>query len=227
MTKAELTTAILERLHDPYDTIPDADIATLDFLTLDQAKEYLADLRRDEDAAELDQDERLPQEVTPELYMEVWNCDIRRCRYSVWVERLAGWLTTNECVCIHNQYHHDYTNDDPDVEPMDFLHEYDIGELPFMDDAYNDAIDLLTIGMRSKDTFTPADEYYWYDAKNNRLCSSSTPFADGVCDATALARYAVMCSDECLEEILSQMDSKDMFLVFGTADAEEVKAWLS
>ena len=78
MTKAELTTAILERLHDPYDTMPDADIATLDFLTLDQAKEYLADLRRDEVAAELDQDERLPQEVTPELYMEVWNCDIRR-----------------------------------------------------------------------------------------------------------------------------------------------------
>ena len=226
MTKAELTTAILERLHDPYDTVPDADTATLDFLTLDQAKEYLADLRRDEDAAELDQDERLPQEVTPELYMEVWNCDIRRCRYSVWVERLAGWLTTNECVCIHNQYHHDYTNDDPDVEPMDFLYEMNPDELSFVKDPGN-TVEMLTLGMRSRDTFNPDHEYYWYDAKNDRLVSSDTPFADGICDATALARYAVMCSGECLKEILSQMDSKDMFLVFGTADAEEVKAWLS
>jgi len=83
MTKTELTTAILERLHDPYDSVPDEDIADLGFLTLDQAKEYLADLRRDEDAADLEPDERLPQEVTPELYMEVWNCDIRRCRHAV------------------------------------------------------------------------------------------------------------------------------------------------
>ena len=83
MTKLELTAAILERLHDPDDSVPDEDIATLDFLTLDQAEEYLADLRRDENAADLEPDERLPQEVTPELYMEVWNCDIRRARHAV------------------------------------------------------------------------------------------------------------------------------------------------
>lgn len=226
MTKSELVTALLDHLRDPYDTQCDADIATLDFIDLDQAAGYLADLRRDEDAAELEPDERVPQEVTPELYMEVWNCEIRRCRHDLFVERLADWLTENECVCIHSQYHHDYTNDDQDVEPMDFLYEMNPDELSFVKDPGN-TVEMLTLGMRSRDTFNPDHEYYWYDTKNNRLCSSSTPFADGICDATALARYAVMCSGECLEEILSQMDSKDMFLVFGTADAEEVKAWLS
>lgn len=80
MTKLELSAALLERLHAPYDQTTDAEIATLPLLTVAQAADYLADLRRDEDAADLAPDERLPKEVTPLLYMEVYNSEIRRCR---------------------------------------------------------------------------------------------------------------------------------------------------
>lgn len=80
MTKSELSAALLERLHAPYDQTTDAEIATLLLLTIAQAADYLADLRRDEDAADLAPDERLPKEVTPLLYMEVYNSEIRRCR---------------------------------------------------------------------------------------------------------------------------------------------------
>lgn len=226
MTKAELATALLDYLRDPYDSQCDADVATNDFINLDQAAEYLADLRRDEDAAELEPDERVPQEVTPELYMEVWNCEIRRCRHDLWVEHLADWLTRNECVCIHSQYHHEYRNNDPDVEPVDFIEEANPDELSFVSDPGN-TMELLRLGMRSVNTFSPNDEYYWYDEQNDILRSSDTPFADGVIDAEALARYAIERSNECLEEILSQMEPSDMFLTFGSANEEDVKEWLS
>jgi len=96
MTKIELTSALLDYLRDPYDSVCDEDIAALDFLTLDEARGYLADLRRDEDAADLEPDERLPQEVTPELYMEVFNCEISRCRHNLKVEQLANQLAEEE-----------------------------------------------------------------------------------------------------------------------------------
>ena len=226
MTKSDLTIALLERLRDPFDTQCDADIATLDFLNVDEAAGYLADLRRDEDAAELDQDERLPQEVTPELYMEVWNCEIRRCRHDLWVERLADWLKKNEEVFTYTQHHDEYANDGPDIEPMDLLYEYDLNDLPFIGGDY-DIVDLLTIGMRSKDTFTPADDFYWYDEKQNRLISSSTPYADGIIDATALARHIVETGGECLDDVLSIMSPENRFLTFGSADEEDVRKWLN
>ena len=219
MTKSELTSALLDRLRDPWDSVCDEDIATLDFISIDQATEYLAELRKEEDDDELEQDERLPQEVTPALYMEVFNCEICRCRHDVRVERLADWLKENENVCVYAMFHDEYANSDPDVEPMDFLSDKEM--LYFIDNP-DDPLELLDLGLRSHDTFSMEDEYYWYDDKNNKLCSSNTPFADGVIDATALARYAVESHGACLEEILSQMSDRDMVLVFGTSDPKEV-----
>lgn len=83
MTKAELTTAILGNIRSPWDSCTDAEIATIDPLSIEDATKYLAELRQNEDAADLEPDERLPKEVTPDLFMEVFNCEIRRCRHSI------------------------------------------------------------------------------------------------------------------------------------------------
>jgi len=213
MTKAELIEKIIDALTDPY-TDSDEDIATCDFIGLRMAKSMLSDIRYFEHMADIDPDDRLPDDVTPDLVMEAWNCRIRQARYTVKVDRLAEWITETEPVCIYDQYKDEYLKDPLVVLPVDFLHE-DTFPFKLIDDAYPSPFFLIELGQRSPE-FNLSHEYCWYDRDEDQLFSTNTPFADGTISAKDLAEYALTAQDhECLEEILSCMTDKDALLVFG------------
>lgn len=222
MTKAELTAKILDAITDPWNDC-DADIATCDYINLTEATSYLADIRRDEDSADLEPDERLPEEVTPSMLMEVFNCDIKRARHEMVVHYLADWLTREECVCLHDNYFQDYENNDPEVIPVDFIMNETRFPFSTCDTENPDHVDTLMIGLNSAKTFNPNHEYCWFDKEKNQLFSSDTPFADGIIDAEAMARYFIDdASDEDFGYLLGEMDDDDIRLVFGTTDEDEL-----
>lgn len=70
MTKAELTDRILDRLVDPW-TETLEEYRHLKPIDLQYASEMLDDMRKDE--LGLDEEDKLPEETTPEILMEVFN----------------------------------------------------------------------------------------------------------------------------------------------------------
>ena len=208
MNKNELAERIVDALLDPWND-PD-DYYDLDPITVEYAKDLLADIRETEQLSELSADERLPEETTPELVQEVMNCLIRWRSHQHRIDMLAKWLTDNECVCIYDQYRSEYLQDSIEVLPTDIL--CDMENFPFgLEDAQADIVAVLTIGKLSARTFNPNLEYCWFDKDKWQLHSTNTPFADGIIDANALATYAIESGDKnILEELEGQMDD-DLF----------------
>ena len=74
MTKAEIVTRIIDRITDPWSESPE-DYRFAQPIDMDAAAEYLAMYR--EDDKDLDPEDRMPEEATPSLLMEAYNCYIR------------------------------------------------------------------------------------------------------------------------------------------------------
>lgn len=219
MTKAELTERIIDRITDPWTESPE-DYEYADLLDPDSAKDVLKQYREDDVNEGWDEDDRMPDEVTPELFMEVYNCNVRKNRHELQVKRLAAWLTDAEDVCDYDNFRTEYLDDSIDICPTDFLTD---STFPF-DTGTNDdlsIIDILDIGARSKHTFNPNHEFCWYDSTKMQLYSSNTPFADGVIDAVSMARYAIdEPNHDCLRDILSSMPPESVQYIFGCTEDE-------
>ena len=186
MTKIEMTQKILNALVGMSSECP-LDYEDLTPLNLEEARMYLSELRRDEDLADLDADERVPDEVTPELYMEVFNCYLRAMKHECQVLRLSKYLTDNECVCEYDQFRHKYEHHDPIVLPVDFV--YDSFPFQTMSGKTPDPGDMLQIGLNSARTFRPSHEYCWFDMKTETLYSTNTPFQDEIIHARPFAEF--------------------------------------
>ena len=184
MNKAELIERIIDTLtamgsEDPEDT------AACDMLTLDEATAYLNEHRAME-KADLEPSEWLPHEVTPELYMEASNCYIRRCRYEVTLQRLAEFIEYGEQVNTYHEFDGKYSSKtDKIVYPTTWLTES--MEFPFTSCNLN-MLELILLGQNSPD-FDVTQRFCWYDEENLQIHSTNTPFADGLIDAKAFAKW--------------------------------------
>lgn len=78
MTKAELITKTIDRITDPWNDCPE-DYIYVDPINLETAEEIICQCR--EEDVDFDQDDRLPAEVTPEIMMEAFNCNLRKNLY--------------------------------------------------------------------------------------------------------------------------------------------------
>lgn len=184
MNKAELIKRVIDRLTDMGSEDP-VDTAGCLPLTLDEARMYLREVREN-DEVDLEPDERLPEEITPELYMEACNCYIRRCQYEVTLDRLAEFITLREMVDLYHEYDGLYKSEtDKYVCPTDWLMES--MEFPFTSSDLT-MLDLITVGQNSPD-FDPTDDFCWYDSDNMCLHSTHHPFAEGLIDGRAFAAW--------------------------------------
>jgi len=185
MNKAELIERIVNALIDPWTDDPE------DYLYATPIDRYgavdlIAQIRDDEESCELEPEECLPEEATPELVMEAFNCLIRARKYEARVARLAEWITDNECVCEYVNYY-----DDWGFLPTDFLDD-DYMQYFAPEGKRFYAKDILRIGMNSVNTFSFADEYCWLDKEKMQLHSTSHPFRDGILDAEGFARHILL-----------------------------------
>lgn len=221
MTKAELYERIVDRIVDPFEERE----TVFEPITLEEARVELQEIRIEDADAELEPEECIPAEVTPEILMDAWNCLVRKQQHDRWIENLADYLTEQELVVIHNNYFRKYPNNDPEVVPTSFL--WNNYEFEFADRLAHkpDVIIMLLIGRNSANSFRDSDDYCWFDEKKMQLFSSNTPFADGILDATALATYAVEQSKECLRYIMQDMEDDDIRNVFGCEPEEVEKLW--
>lgn len=185
MNKAELIERIVNCMIDPWTDAPE------DYLYATPIDRYgaidlIAQIRDDEESCELEPDECLPKEATPELVMEAFNCLIRARKYEARVARLANWITENECVCEYVNYY-----DDSGLLPVDFLDD-DYMQYFAPEGKRYYAKDILRIGMNSVNTFRLTDEYCWLDKDNMQLHSTNRPFRDGILDAEGFARHIML-----------------------------------
>ena len=217
MTKAELISKIVDAMIDPWTDSPD-DYLCATTIDVSEATDVLDQLRDDEEKIELEPEERLPDEVTPELVKIAYNCLIRARKHEARTHRLAEFITDNEMVCEYVNYYLPELENGIDMVPVDFLADTD--GFPFMDDA--SPLDILCIGMNSRKTFDPQDEFCWFDSSTLTIHSTSHPFGDGILDAEAFAEYAM--SDEgqdCFDYITNDiMDDDDFKSVFGCTREE-------
>lgn len=191
MSKAELIERIIDTFTDMGSEDP-VDTAYCNPLTLDEAKMYLNELRAIE-KDNLEPEERLPEEITPELYMEAYNCYIRKCQYNVTLERLTRFITQCELVDLYHEYDGIYKSDtDKYVCPTDWLMEN--MEFPFTSFDFT-MLDLIQLGQHSPD-FDCDKKYCWYEIVHddpacieNQLHSTNTPFKDGLINGKAFAAW--------------------------------------
>ena len=215
MTKAELITHIIDHITDPWTECPE-DYRYADLIDLDTAADVLKQYREDEE--EFDAEDRMSDEVTPELMMEAYNCNVRYQKHELCVSRLAEWLTDNEVVCEYDQYKDDYLDDPLVVVPVDFL--FDDGfPFPMIDDSYANPLFLIELGRRSPE-FNPNREYCWYDRTKDQLFSSDRPFHDGVIDAEKFARFIIDDSDVLDYFVNCLIDDNDIKHIFGCTKEE-------
>lgn len=215
MTKSELMTRIIDSFEEPFGQTCPFDFENLGEIDLKDADEYLKEARRGEDLADLDQDERLPAEVTPELYMEAMNCYIRSMKHECAVLRLSKYIEDNVLVCEYENYyrHEDGT---PDVFPTDFLYnEYSTNSLPIETEHPVDIASFVRICQNST-KLDLNDEFCYYDKKTNSLISTDNPFKDGIYNARAFAEFIL--SDEgqdaldyIFNDIMDEDDQADVF----------------
>lgn len=184
MNKAELIERIIDTFTDMGSEDP-KDTAFSNPLTLAEAEMYLKELRENE-FINLEPEKRLPAEVTPQIYMEAYNCYLRKCKHDVTAQRLAEFFRLNEMVDVYHEFDGNYHSDkDKYVCPTDWLTEN--MEFPFASEDLS-MLDLITLGQNSPD-FDPEKKYCWYDVTAHKLHSTDTPFADGLIDATAFAEW--------------------------------------
>lgn len=222
MTKIELTEKILDAITDPWNECP-LDYEDLAPLNLEEATGYLAELRRDEDLSDLVPDERVPDEVTPELYMEVFNCYLRAMKHECHILRLSKYLTDNECVCEYDQFRNDYKHGNPVVLPVDFLYDGNPFPFPTLDGKDPCTGDLIQIGLNSARTFRPSNEYCWFDMKTETLHSTNTPFRDGIITARTFAEF-ILSPDghEALDYFVNTLMDEDEIMEVFHCTATEV-----
>ena len=209
MTKAELITKTIDRITDPWNDCPE-DYIYVDPINLETAEEIICQCH--EEDVDFDQDDRLPAEVTPEIMMEAFNCNLRKNLFEYRVEQLAKYITQNEMVCEYDNYYKEFSEKKLDVYPVDFIWDA-FPFKPIGDMSPDNPLFLIELGLRSKDTFNPNHEYCWYDRENDILHSTNTPFADGILDAKAFARF-ILLDRECLEYIVDDMSDEDICNIF-------------
>ena len=217
MTKAELIERTIDAIIDPWNDCAEDYLCASLIDSIEEASGYLAELRRDQDGMDLDEDEKIPDEVTPALYMEAYNCLVRARKHEAWVQRLAEFITDNEMVCEYANYYYPIIENGIDVIPVDFLYNSTRFPFPTHNTENPDIIDVLRIGLNSAKTFNCNHEYCWFDKDTETLHSTDHPFRDGVLDAEAFAEYIL--SDEgqdCFDYITNDiMDAEDFRSVFG------------
>lgn len=226
MNKDEIVARIVDSFWDISGEDP-LDYEDLSELNIHEAKLYLAEARADEDASDLDPEDRLPAETTPALYMEAFNCYLRMMHHECHIRRLADWLERNEAVCEYDNCRILYEHNDPEVYPVDFLtgtsHEF-----PFntKDGVEPSALDLVSIGQRSSRFFNPNHAYCWFDMEHEILHSTNTPFRDEIIHAEPLAR-AILDPDNkpALEFILSDCLDEDGVQEVFHMDETEVREY--
>lgn len=221
-TKAEIIEKIIDRITDEW-TEDCEDYADARLIDLAEATDYLAEYRSDDEKCGFTPEEDgMPAEATPELFMEAENCYIRYMKHELTVRRLAEWFTANEEVCIHDNYMDEYENKDPHVYPIDFLRDFDTSEIAsiLFGEEKLDILDIIAIAQRSSE-FSLNHEYLWYDNEHKQLISSNTPFADGIIDAEAMARFFVDGDRQNLRDlILGYIDNDDCKHIFGKTEKE-------
>ena len=219
MTKAELIERIVDALIDPWTDNAEDYLDAEPIFDTEQAKDMLYDIRELESSADLEDDERLPEDVTPELVMEAYNCLIRARKFEARTERLAEWIKENDPVCEYCNYYLPAHENAIDLCPVDFLSDTD--GFPFLEEEPS-PLDLLCIGMNSRKTFDPQDEYCWFDANLMTMHSTNHPFRDGVLDAEAFARF-ILLDSETLEYMLDGIiDDEDAEYILGCTKEEYI-----
>ena len=209
MKKEELIERIIDTFTDMGCEAPE-DVACGPIITIDEARTYLAE-RRDMEKADLEPDEWLPEEVTPELYMEACNCYTRRCRHEVQVKRLAEFLYYGENVDVYDYCLETYGyNGERLIYPTEELNE--AIDFPFTDTTLS-TVELIEIGQNSPE-FTPHAEYCYYDEEHNALMSTDHPFKDGLIDPVPLAEF-IISNSRVLEYVKDHhMDNAQYFNIF-------------
>jgi hypothetical protein len=221
MTKAELIERIVDAMIDPWTDNPDD---YLDSTPIDiyGAMDLYNQIRFDEASADLEPDERMPEEATPALVMEAYNCLIRARKHEARVARLAEFITDNDCVCEYANYYYPTHDDAVDIIPTDFITGTD--KFPFAMHGNNTAsvLDMLFIGKNSAEagTFDPNLEYCWFDADKMILHSTDAPFSDGTLDAEAFAAFALDDAETLGYFLDGVMDDNDIKYVFGCTKEE-------
>ena len=204
MTKDELISRIVDCMIDPWTDDPE------DYLyatPIDRfgAVDLMAQIRDDETSADLDPEDCLPEEATPDLVMEAYNCLIRARKFEARVSRLAEFLTDNNCVCEYSNF---YDGEDfIDVFPVDWLNDTD--GLNFFDKE--SPMEIMQIGINSRVTFNPNHEFCWYDDDKKILHSTDNPFRDGVIDAESFASSILLdveSADYIINEIMTDDEAK-------------------
>lgn len=206
MTKAELIERTIDAMVDPWTDCPE-DYLYSTSIDLYEATDLLDQIRSDEQDMDLEPDEQLPQEVTPEIVMEAYNCHVRAMKYEARTERLAEWIKENDPVCEYCNYYLPEHDSNVDVIPVDFLSCSDY--FPFMNNAT--PLDILCIGMNSRKTFDPQDEFCWFDSDTMTLHSTAHPFGDGILDAEDFARFILLdadCFGYMFDDIIDDEDAK-------------------
>jgi hypothetical protein len=215
MTKAELIERIVDAMIDPWTDNPD-DYLDSTPIDIDKATDFYNQIRSDEDDADLEPDERMPEEATPALVMEAYNCLIRARKHEAWIDRMEEFITDNDCVCEYSNFYLPTHADAIDLLPIDWLTDTD--GLHFVENA--SPLEILQIGINSRATFNPNHEYCWYDADKKVLHSTDAPFSDGTLDAHAFAEF-VIDDKETLDYFLDGvMGDDDIKHVFGCTKEE-------
>lgn len=219
MTKLELIERIVDRITDPF-TESCEDYRYAELIDLDTAKDIIKQCREEDE--DFDPEDRLPAEVTPELMMIAYNCNVRKNLHDLRVKTLASLIADYDLVCEYANYYLPEHKGALDIIPVDYLTMCDM--FPFDSDGTLTHMDLVRIGFRSAKTFDPKHEYCWFDKETMTLYSTNEPFRDNTLDAKAFAEYLL--SDEGqdgLEYIVNDIiDDDDFIEAFG--DTKE-KFW--
>ena len=203
MKKTELIESIIN-------TFTCIDIRNANELSLTDASKILEEIRENEHCY-LDRNLWLPNEVTPELYMEAYNCYLRKCRHDITARRLAEFIQLRELVDMFHEFDGEFVSyKSKIVYPTSFL-TMDM-EFPFTSIDLC-MLELITLGQNSPD-FDPEKEYCWYDEKNHQLHSTNTPFADGLLDAMAFAEWLLENPEQKQYVIDCCMDNTDIDYIF-------------
>ena len=210
MTKAEIISRIIDRIVDPWTDCPE-DYADAELIGLDYASEIIEQCRKED--PDLEPEDRLPEETTPALMMEAFNCNVRMNQHKLQVNRLAEYITDNEMVCEYSNYYYPTLENGIDVVPVDFLYNDDCFPFRTKHSAHPDIATILLIGKNSALTFNSNDEYCWFDKETNTLHSTNNPFRDGILDAEAFAEF-ILSDDEALDYIVDCMEDDDVRYIF-------------
>ena len=219
MTKEKIISRIIDRITDPFMESPE-DFDDAEPMTIDEARDYLAEYRNED--KDLDPESRMPKQATPALLMEAYNCYINYQKHELRVKRLAEYIADHEMVCEYDNYYRPEYPDSPEIFPVDFIWD-SFPFKPIGDVSPDNPMFLIELGQRSRTSFNSNHEFCWYDRERNQLYSTNTPFADGVLDAEAFARFVLLDADALGYFLDCIMDENEILHVFGCTVDEIVK----